>query len=225
MGIVLASQYRHYGNQHNSNDNQDGNGLHRRSSSDVLDARSVPRAVVYAVEWPAGLALWKGREMAALKKPGPIEFDAEIMTEEGAGSVAWVEFPFDLKETYGKGNLVPVNALFDGRVAYRGSLATMGGDCGLLMIRTDKRNELGKKPGDRIRVRVELDTEPRTIELSADAQSALDAMPAVAEQWNALSYSHQREYHQWIEEAKRPETRQKRIAKMVEMVGEGLRLK
>jgi len=62
------------------------------------------------------------------KNPGPIAFTAIIQRNtEVNNSSAWIEFPYDLKETYGVGNLVPFKALFDGEVEYRGSLAKMGG--------------------------------------------------------------------------------------------------
>ena len=47
----------------------------------------------------------------------------------------------------------------------------------------------------------------------------------VADAFRAMSYSHQREYHQWIAEAKRDETRARRIAKSIELIRDGVRLK
>jgi Bacteriocin-protection, YdeI or OmpD-Associated/Domain of unknown function (DUF1905) len=160
--------------------------------------------------------------MVKLKDPGPIEFDAVLEREPlVSGSACWIDFPYDLKATYGKGNLVPVNALFDGRVPYQGVLAMMGGNCAILLVRTDVREQLGKDKGDTVRVRVELDTKPRTTTLADDTRAALDMNPAAKEFWESLANSHKREYHQWIEEAKKPETRQRRIEQMVEMLAAG----
>ncbi len=154
--------------------------------------------------------------MSELKDPGPIEFDAVI--QSGSGGGAWVDFPLSLKETYGRGNLVPFKAIFDGKAEYRGNLAMMGGDCAMVLIRKDIREQIGKKPGDSVHVRVELDTEERKVEVHKDFQIALSKSSVVKENFDRFSYSHQREYIRWIEEAKRPETRQNRIEKSIEMI-------
>lgn len=162
---------------------------------------------------------------AGLLDPGPIEFTATLERSDSSGAACFVAFPHDLKQTYGKGNLIPIVATFDGRVEYQGSLANMGGDCALLLVRKDRLAELGKDAGDTIHVRVVLDTSVRTVTLGEDAQEAVDANPAAAASWESLSYSHRREYQLWIDDAKKPETRERRIAKMVEMLAAGKRLK
>lgn len=158
--------------------------------------------------------------MATLIDPGPIEFEAEV---QGEGGGTWVDVPVDLKRAYGKGNLVPIVATFDGRVTYRGSLAKMGGDWPMLLVRSDVRAALGVGIGDRVQVRLVLDTEPRVVELPEDAAAAVEANRAASETWERLAPSHRREYVTWVEEAKRPETRQRRIAQMVERLARGER--
>jgi uncharacterized protein YdeI (YjbR/CyaY-like superfamily) len=49
-----------------------------------------------------------------------------------------------------------------------------------------------------------------------DVQAGLAASDAARQRFESLPPSHQREYVQWIEEAKRPATRQRRIESMVE---------
>jgi uncharacterized protein YdeI (YjbR/CyaY-like superfamily) len=75
--------------------------------------------------------------------------------------------------------------------------------------------------GDRVRVTMELDTEPRTVALPDDLRAALDREPGAAEAFLTLSYTHQREHVEWIEEAKRDETRRRRVAATVERVRAG----
>lgn len=157
--------------------------------------------------------------------PGPLEFTGTLERSDSTGAACFVPFPHDLKATYGKGNLVPIRATFDGRVEYRGSLANMGGDCAVLLVRKDVLAQLGKGHGEPILVRVALDTSPREVTMTEDARRAIDADSTAAATWAKLSYSHRREYALWIEDAKRPETRQRRIAKMVEMLALGKRLK
>src|SRR5580692_1479318 len=98
------------------------------------------------------------------KNPGPLQFTAVISRNgDVANSSAYIEFPYDLKETYGVGNLVPFKATFDGRVSYCGSLAKMGGPRAMLLLRKDVRAELGKEPGQSVEVVVELDDKPREL--------------------------------------------------------------
>jgi hypothetical protein len=153
--------------------------------------------------------------------PGPLDFEAEIVRNtDVANSSAFIEFPHDLKETFGVGNLVPVVAVFDGRVTYRGSLAKTGGPRPVLLLRKDVRAELGKEPGDRIGVSLRLDDSPREVEVPSDLAAALDRA-GVGDRFGALAPSHRREFVRWVEEAKRPETRQRRIDGTCAMVGEG----
>ena len=163
--------------------------------------------------------------VSGLIDPGPIEYEAILERSDASGSACFVPFARDLKQTYGKGNLVPIRATFDGEVDYRGSLANMGGDHAVLLVRSDVLAKLGKRSGDPVRVRVVLDTEPRVIELGEDAHAEITADPAASAAWEKLAYSHRREFHLWIEDAKKPETRQRRIAKTVEMLAEGKKLK
>ena len=59
-----------------------------------------------------------------------------------------------------------------------------------------------------------------TIELAEDVQAALRADGAAETAWSKLAPSHRREYLEWIDEAKKPETRTRRIAKTLDMVKE-----
>ena len=79
------------------------------------------------------------------------------------------------------------------------------------------RTRLGKGPGESIAVTLTPDSEERTVEVPADLRSALDEAGA-STAFATLSYSHQREYVEWIEDAKRAETRARRITKTVEQL-------
>jgi uncharacterized protein YdeI (YjbR/CyaY-like superfamily) len=68
---------------------------------------------------------------------------------------------------------------------------------------------------------MELDTEPRTVQVPPDLRDALRADGEAWKAFSALSFTHRREYVEWVEEAKRPDTRARRIAATVERVGVG----
>ncbi len=145
--------------------------------------------------------------------PGKISFKATIV-KEGIG--LFVEFPHDLKETFGKGNLVPIIAMIDGAL-YRGSLAKMGGERAILLIRKDIQAQIGKQAGDTVDITLELDDKPRKVELPNDLKDALKKA-GIFEIFDAMAFTHQREYVTWVTSAKKEETRANRISKMIEMI-------
>jgi uncharacterized protein YdeI (YjbR/CyaY-like superfamily) len=77
------------------------------------------------------------------------------------------------------------------------------------------RAAAGVDAGDRVRVTMELDVEPRIVDVPDDLRSALAHDPEAHAAFEKLSFTHRREYVEWVEEAKRPETRTRRIAASV----------
>lgn len=139
-------------------------------------------------------------------------FLAVIESEEKGG--AFVTVPFDVEGAFGK-KRVKVKATIDG-YPYRGSLVRMGGSCHILGVLKEIRQAIGKGPGDQVQITVEEDTEPRQIEVPDDLKSALEQNPKAEKFFEQLSYSHKREWVNWIQEAKREVTRRERVARAVE---------
>jgi hypothetical protein len=139
------------------------------------------------------------------------EFRATLVAVDRGG--AYVVVPPEVVDALGGGGRIPVRATFDG-VEYRGSIASMGGTKVLGVLKAI-REQLGKEPGDVLTVTVTRDDGPRTVTVAADLAAALAAAGRRAA-FDALSYSHRREYVEWIDEAKRADTRARRIAKTVE---------
>ena len=145
------------------------------------------------------------------------KFEAEIKGHDSGG--AFVIMPFDVEKEYGK-KRPKIKATFDG-VEYRGSLVRMGSPEHILLIRKDIRAKIGKEAGDMVSVTVEEDLELRIVTPPKDFQMAMDEVPEVGAFFKKLSYTHQKEYVQWIEGAKRQETRERRIRKAIEMMKDG----
>lgn len=137
-------------------------------------------------------------------------FEATI--ESGAGGGAYVAVPAEIIAALGGGGRIPVRASFDG-IAYTGSIASMGSGPCLGMLKAI-RTALGKQPGDTVEVTVERDAAERTVEIPEDLAAAL-ADAGVRAAFDALSFSTRRELVTGIVEAKRPETRARRIDKAV----------
>jgi uncharacterized protein YdeI (YjbR/CyaY-like superfamily) len=80
------------------------------------------------------------------------------------------------------------------------------------------RVRLGKGAGDQIKITVVPDAAPRVVEVPPDFQAALKKSPEAKRFFEELSYTHRKEYVRWITEAKKEETRLRRLAKAVEML-------
>jgi len=141
-------------------------------------------------------------------------FTAVIQNAGGGG--AYVEVPFDVEEAFGS-RKPKVIALIEG-VPYRGTLVRMGTECHLLLILKSIREQVGKTFGDEIKVSVEADTEERVVTVPVELKRAFKSEKEAKAVFEKLSYTHQKEYVAWINEAKKDETRQNRIAKTIEML-------
>ena len=82
------------------------------------------------------------------------------------------------------------------------------------------RDQLGKKPGDTVDVELWKDEEERTVEVPADLEKLMKKEKLLAF-FEKLSYTHRKEYCRWITEAKKEETRQRRLEKAIEMMKKG----
>jgi len=131
------------------------------------------------------------------------------------GSMCFIPLTFDPKDVFGKVR-APVKVTVNG-YTYRSTIAAMGGPpC--VPLRKSNREAAGLEGGETIEVRLELDTAKREVTPPRDFVHALEAAPPAWDRWQALSYSHQREYVEAIEEAKKPETRARRISQAVLMI-------
>ncbi len=148
---------------------------------------------------------------------GARQFEGTL-EQHGSGTVVVV--PFDLEEAFGSGR-PPVRATVNG-YTFRTTLFTMGGRA-LLGLNREVREAARVEPGQQVEVGLQLDDEPRIVQVPRDFAGALDRDAAIRETFDGLSYTHQKEYVRWIEEAKREQTRQRRLEKAVELLREGVK--
>ena len=113
----------------------------------------------------------------------------------------------------------PVVATVNG-YTWRTSVMRMGGEF-LLGMSKEVRQGAGAEAGDEVDVTIELDTAPREVEVPEALAAALAADPEAAACFKAMAFTHRKEYACWIAEAKRAETRQRRVAQALEMIRSG----
>jgi uncharacterized protein YdeI (YjbR/CyaY-like superfamily) len=107
----------------------------------------------------------------------------------------------------------------------RGMAQPAGDGTHFLVVKKAILDAIGAHAGAGVEVALELDSDPRDVATPDDLAEALDQHPDLQRRFNGLAYSHRREYVEWIEAAKKPETRARRIQGTLERVAQGQRLK
>jgi hypothetical protein len=136
-------------------------------------------------------------------------FRTKIVRE---GPACFIPVPFDPKPVFGK-TRAPVKVTVNG-YTYRSTIAAMGGQI-CLPLRKSNREAAGLEGGETLDVTLELDTDLRVVEVPADLLEALGKSMATLERWQALSYTPKREYVEAVQQAKRSDTRARRIDKII----------
>jgi len=131
----------------------------------------------------------------------------------GEGNKAGIEVPDEIVQELGAGKRPPVVVTINGQ-SYRSSIAVMGGKY-MVGVSSANRELTGAAAGDTVEVGLEVDTQPRVVEVPHDLVAALDAEPDAKAFYGTLNYSAQRRYVEPIADAKTPETRTRRIAKVI----------
>jgi Domain of unknown function (DUF1905)/Bacteriocin-protection, YdeI or OmpD-Associated len=139
-----------------------------------------------------------------------VRFRATLLADP-TGTGTYVAVPPDVKAALGLKGRPKVHAVIAGH-PYRGSLMPTGDGTLCLGVLKAIQQAEGLKRGDVITVELELDTAPRVVEPPTDLATALRRNKAAAAAWQRLSYTNKREIARSLEEAKKPETRERRLA-------------
>ena len=145
-------------------------------------------------------------------------FKVTLKKPDGMNSAYFI-VPFDVQKVYGTKAQVKVKGTLDG-YPYRGSIVPMGGGVHVMGLRKEIRDAIGKSAGDTVKVVMEIDSEPRIMEIPSDFKKALNKNKKIKVTFDKLSYSHRKEYVMWIESAKKIDTRIRRITKAIEKLSE-----
>lgn len=142
----------------------------------------------------------------------------EVTLEKISGmDSAFFTIPFSVEEAFGSRGVVKVKGTLDG-MPFRNSLFPRGKGKHYMVVNKPLRERMGKTAGDRVEVVLDADTEERVVTIPQDVQKALGKQKKVKAYFDALSYTHKKEYVVWIEDAKKPETRAARVKKMMAML-------
>jgi hypothetical protein len=136
------------------------------------------------------------------------------------GPAAAVVLDDDLVAAIGEGaKRFPVRATVNG-YSWRTTVTRMGGEF-LLGLNREVRESARAAAGDTVEVAIELDTAEREVELPSQLAAALARDSTAKAAFEKLSFTHRKEYARWVAEAKREETRDRRVAEALELLREG----
>ena len=131
-----------------------------------------------------------------------------------------MEVPRTVSEALGKRGQVRVRGTLNG-VEFKSNLMPMGDGSHCLGVHKATQVAAGIDFGDEVSVQMEEDTAPRAVEIQADLARALKAEPWAMAFFDKLAQTHRREYANWVGEAKKPETRERRIEQTLALLREG----
>ena len=137
-----------------------------------------------------------------------VKFNTTILQE---GNNTGIEVPEEVVEKIGAGKRPPVHVTLNG-FSYRSTIAVMGGKY-LIPLSAERRTKAKVKGGDKLDITLELDTEPREVELPQDFKKELTKDKKALAFFEGLSYSAKSRFVLPISQAKTDETRQRRIEK------------
>lgn len=140
-----------------------------------------------------------------------------VLHKDDSLNATGIEVPADVITALNKGKKPPVKVTVNG-FTYQSTVAVMGGAY-MIPLSQERRAAAGVEAGEEIEVTLELDTEPRTVEVPDDLAAALAAKPGARQAFDKLSYSARKEHVRQVESAKAAETRTRRITSIVEKLG------
>jgi hypothetical protein len=147
-----------------------------------------------------------------------LEFDIVLDGMEGS-EVAALSAPFSVEEVFGTRARVPVRGTING-YPFRSSLMPMGG-CHRMVVNQTMRKGAGVKAGDKVRVVMERDTAARAVAVPPPLKKLLSGNKRAQSSWEKRSFTHQKEMARWITEAKRDDTKQRRLAEIMRLLKTG----
>lgn len=144
-----------------------------------------------------------------------VTFKAEIRSE--GKTATGIPVPEEMVETLAGGKKPLVKASING-YTFRNSVMPYSGEF-MLPLSAENREGAGVRAGDQVEVTLELDNEPRIVEIPTDLQLALMNKSGAFELFGSLSYSKRKEFVRQVMDAKTLETRNKRIAGIADQLG------
>jgi hypothetical protein len=144
-----------------------------------------------------------------------VRFRAKLTATPRGGGGTLVPIPPEVASQLKLKGMPKIQSMIAGR-PYRGSLMPMGDGTYCLGVLKSIQEAVGVGVGDVITIELEVDNAPRTVAAPDDLAAALVRDRKATTAWDALSYTNKKEMARSIEEAKKPETRARRLTQAIE---------
>jgi hypothetical protein len=144
-----------------------------------------------------------------------LKFKGVLTPTPRGGGGTLVPVPRDVAARLGLKGMPKIQARIAGQ-PYRGSLMPMGDGTYCLGVLKPIQEAAGVRQGDTITVELELDTAPRVVEPPHDLAAVLSRNPVALASWEKLSYTTRKEFARALKEARKPETRERRLVAILE---------
>jgi hypothetical protein len=150
------------------------------------------------------------------------KFEAALVRPEGRGTWTFLVIPREMSKEFGTRSRVRVEGTVDGH-AFKSTLLPTGDGGHFLVVGSEIRRAIAKEAGERVLVAMERDSEPMSVSVPSDLLKAIQADSMAEASFERMAYSHRKAYVDWVQQAKKPETRESRIRKAVGMIAKGSR--
>jgi|SRR5579872_3566947 len=145
------------------------------------------------------------------------EFRTKLEGDDSrADASAYFTLPFDTRDVWGKAK-VPVRVTING-YTWRSTVGNRGGQQ-YIVVNAEARRTASVEAGDLVTITLEPDAEKREIEIPTELQKELGTK--LTQRLNGLSFTHKKEFVVWYSEAKKEDTRARRVVKMKQMLATG----
>jgi len=142
------------------------------------------------------------------------QFKAQLTSRGPGGAWTFLEVPFSVEKEFGSKARIAVAGTING-FAFENSLMPNGDGTHSMMV--SKVLQAGAKAaaGDHVSVAMAIDRSERVVTVPTELKRALSTNKEAALAFKTLSYSHRKEFAEWVESAKRKETRLSRAEKSI----------
>ena len=148
-----------------------------------------------------------------------LEFRSTLERPEGTGTWTFLSIPIDLTAHYGAAGQIKVRGTIAGE-PFRSTALPRGDGTHYLVVKSEIRKRIKATAGSVVAVVLERDADERTVDVPDDFRQELSSREPIQFAFDGFSYSHRKEYVDWIESAKTEATRARRIHPALGMIAE-----
>jgi hypothetical protein len=144
-------------------------------------------------------------------------FKARLEGRGPSGAWTFLPIPFNVEKEFGSKALVRVAGTINGS-PFRNSIMPEGDGTHSMMVSKELQRNAGVSKGGLVAVVMDIDKAERKVTVPSELKTALSEAPSAKEYFEQLSYSCKKAYVDWIEGAKRQETKESRVARSIELL-------